>query len=113
MAYGKLVRDNIPDKIVANGETPVIRILNGDDGYKAELIRKLLEEAEEVKKAENTADITAELADVLETMKAYAHHCGIPWHKVIWKRLLRKWKDGGFKKRIFLIRVHPKESPTF
>lgn len=45
--YNKLVRDNIPEIIMNDGEYPVIRVLN-DEEYKKELERKLLEEYKEV-----------------------------------------------------------------
>ncbi len=38
--YNKLVRDNIPNIIVGNGEEPITRILN-DKEYKEELEKKL------------------------------------------------------------------------
>ena len=41
--YNKLVRDNIPEVIMNDGEYPVIRVLS-DEEYKKELERKLLEE---------------------------------------------------------------------
>lgn len=40
--YNKLVRDNIPDIITSNKETPVTRILNEDE-YKKALEEKLVE----------------------------------------------------------------------
>lgn len=39
--YNKLVRDNITNIILSNGEKPVIRVLNDID-YKKELEKKLL-----------------------------------------------------------------------
>lgn len=41
--YNKLVRDNIPNIISKNGETPITRVLS-DVEYKEELERKLYEE---------------------------------------------------------------------
>ena len=41
--YNKLVRDNIPDIILSNGETPITRILASVE-YKQELEKKLYEE---------------------------------------------------------------------
>ena len=45
--YNKLVRDNIPDIIISNEETPVTRILN-DEEHKKALEEKLYEEYQEV-----------------------------------------------------------------
>ena len=49
--YNKLVRDNIPDIIRDDNETPVTRILT-DGEYEIELYRKLVEECKEVFEAE-------------------------------------------------------------
>src|SRR5699024_12138031 len=46
MREGKLVRDNIPDIIRADGKTPVTRILDQEE-YLNELDRKLQEEVAE------------------------------------------------------------------
>ena len=45
--YNKLVRDNIPEIIINNGEHPITRILN-DEEYKLELEKKLFEEVREI-----------------------------------------------------------------
>lgn len=69
--FNKLVRDNIPNKIEANGEVAVTRILS-DEEYRSELYKKLLEESNEVINAKNKEDIIEELSDVLEVVKAIA-----------------------------------------
>ena len=59
VVYNKLVRDQIPDMIRAQGETPVIRILDTDE-YLQHLETKLDEEVGEYhrdKNAEELADI--------------------------------------------------------
>ena len=77
--YNKLVRDNIPDLIRENGETPVIRTL--DDGeYAACLAEKLREEVEEFL-ADSNLD---ELSDILEVLEALAG--------------LHGWTDGEIQK---------------
>ena len=68
--YNKLVRDNIPEIIKSNGETPITRILD-DEEYKKELERKLLEEYNEVLESSGD-DRMEELADMLEVMISIA-----------------------------------------
>lgn len=46
MKEGKLVRDKIPEIIIAHGKKPITRILN-DDEYIEELDKKLNEEITE------------------------------------------------------------------
>ena len=62
---GKLVRDKIPQIIIADGRTPIVRTLS-DEEYLSELDRKLNEEV-----AEYQADKSLEeMADVLEVLLA-------------------------------------------
>lgn len=69
--YNKLVRDNIPDIIIGNGEEPIIRVLD-DIEYKKELEKKLYEEYSEVIVSSGKARLE-ELADMLEVIKALAN----------------------------------------
>ena len=66
--YNKLVRDKIPEIIIAQGETPITRVLNETD-YKEELERKLFEECKEVVAA-NGIERIEKLADMLEVIRA-------------------------------------------
>ena len=68
--YNKLVRDNIPDIITSNKETPVTRILNEDE-YKKALEEKLVEEQEEVLSSSGS-ERCEELADMVEVIRALA-----------------------------------------
>lgn len=65
MKKGKLVRDKIPEIIIADGKKPIIRILDNDE-YLQELDKQLNEEI-----AEYQADKSVEeMADVLEVLFA-------------------------------------------
>ena len=65
MKQGKLVRDKIPEIIIADGKKPIIRILDNDE-YLQELDKKLNEEI-----AEYQADKSIEeMADALEVLFA-------------------------------------------
>lgn len=101
--YNKLVRDNIPDKIKSNGETPIISILD-NDRYKEELERKLYEEYLEVidSSGENRIE---ELADMLEVLKALAQLEGKTLDDVIEVAKVKVKKRGAFEKKIFLEKV--------
>ena len=68
--YNKLVRDNIPDIIIKNGEMPVTRVLDDYD-YKKELEKKLYEEYNEVLNT-NGKDRIEELGDMIEVIKCLA-----------------------------------------
>lgn len=101
--YNKLVRDNIPEIIKNNGETPITRILNDDD-YKKELEIKLNEEYQEVLEARGK-DRIEELADMLEIIKSLAELENSSIDEVIKVSKNKVLKRGGFSKRFFLEKV--------
>ena len=98
VVYNKLVRDQIPDMIRAQGETPVIRILDTEE-YLQHLETKLDEEVEEYHRDKNVE----ELADILEVVYALAEAMGCTKEELL--QVYQKKHDarGGFEKRIFLI----------
>lgn len=93
---GKLVRDRIPEIIIADGKEPIIRTLNQDE-YLKELDIKLNEEV-----AEYQIDKSIEeMADVLEVLYAI---CEARGHSIEELEAVRKEKcdaRGAFKNRIY------------
>jgi len=102
--YGKLVRDNVPDIIRANGDMPNVRIMQQDE-YRRELLYKLIEEAEEVRKAGYDPDgieFVTEIADLREVLDAVLKEFGID--EVLVQKIQdeRRAKRGAFTKKYFL-----------
>lgn len=96
-SYKKLVRDNIPEIIKANGSEPVTRILDEKE-YLIELVKKLHEEV-----AEFEADYSVEeLADIKEVTIAIREALGIHAGELEDVRRQKADKNGRFKKRIYL-----------
>ncbi len=90
--YNKLVRDKIPDILDAKGLSYEKRVAD-DAEYRAELIKKLVEEAAEFTEAGDVA----ELADVLEVIVALKT---LPaYGEVEALRLAKRAERGGFEKR--------------
>ena len=102
--YNKLVRDNIPDIIVSNGETPITRTLSSVE-YKQELEKKLYEEYKEVLNTKNTNDRIEELADMLEIIISLAKLEEKSLDDVIEVAKTKRLKRGGFDKKIYLEKV--------
>ena len=102
--YNKLVRDNIPDIIVSNGETPITRILSSEE-YKQELEKKLYEEYQEVLNTTNSKDRIEELADMLEIIISLAKLEERSLDDVIEVAKTKREKRGGFEERIYLEKV--------
>ena len=103
IVYNKLVRDNIPNIIKANGETPVVRILD-DSTYKSELEKKLNEEYHEVLEASG-AERAEELADMLEIIRALAKLENKSLQDIIEIADNKNEKRGAFEEKIFLEKV--------
>ena len=98
--HRKLVRDNIPAIIAANGDRFKTARLSKKQ-FENELKKKLIEESREVAKASKDT-IGDELADVLEVIKSLAQHYKIPFQHITKTQLRKRKKRGGFAKRLFL-----------
>lgn len=101
--YNKLVRDNVPEIMKAQGANPEVRILD-DAEYKKFLRLKLVEEAGETNAAKTREDMVKELGDVWEVIEALMHNEGISPQEVQVLKQKRREERGGFLKRFFLIR---------
>ena len=103
VAYNKLVRDQIPDIIAATGSRPSTRVLD-HASYKGALRSKLLEEAQEAVAAADE-QLAAELADVLEVLRALATAHDMKWEDIELHANRKRAERGGFDHRIFLEHV--------
>lgn len=92
----KLVRDKIPEIIIASGETPVTRTLNGDE-YLLELVKKLQEECDEFKTALNLEEL-ADINEVVLTLADVIASRGL----LESVRLAKVAERGAFEDKIFL-----------
>ena len=100
VTYHKLVRDQIPAIIAADGHQPVTRVLD-HAGYEAALRAKLLEEAHEAQAAPD-GQLMPELADVLEVLQALAAAHDMRWEEVVSEVSRKRAERGGFDQRILL-----------
>ena len=98
--YDKLVRDNIPEVIEADGETPVTHVADGDE-YERRLFEKLDEEVAELRE-EPSAD---ELADVLEVLAAIQDRLGVDDDELKQIREEKADRRGRFEDGVVLERV--------
>ncbi len=98
--YNKLVRDKIVENIKNSGRNPSYRIMDNEE-YLKELNKKLLEEAHEFVE-ENSIE---ELADVFEVIESIIKIKNINIEEVRKYQQIKKEKNGGFDKKIYLINV--------
>ncbi len=106
--YNKLVRDRIPEIIVADGLQVETRDLTQPEIVQ-ELLRKVVEEAKELSEAEGTDDISKEMSDVLEILISLSERLGISMDEVEKLRKVRAEKRGRFEKGIYLVRTYKEE----
>lgn len=93
---GKLVRDNIPQIIIAAGKKPIIEVLSEEE-YWVELDKKLNEEVAEYQKDKSIE----EMADVLEVLFAICEARGYSIEELMNVKTAKYEKRGGFKNRIY------------
>lgn len=96
--YNKLVRDNIPDIIRANGHRCTTATLS-DESFVELLDMKLYEEVAEYQ----TDKSQEELADILEIMMTIAETRGYNWEDILTIQQEKRKIRGGFAKKIVLL----------
>ncbi len=99
--YNKLVRDKIPEIIIADNWQPKIRVLKKSEMF-LELKKKVLEEAKELVGAEKKSDVICELVDILELIAALMENRSIDPELLKIEQKNKRQKRGGFEKRLFL-----------
>jgi predicted house-cleaning noncanonical NTP pyrophosphatase (MazG superfamily) len=113
ITYDKLVRDNVPSAIEADGHTCCVEVLAPRD-YISELKRKLVEEAREALESSTHDELLLELADLSEVIESLSIAIGIAPDAVEAMRRRRREDRGGFGRRLLLRyvdRVGPPASP--
>ena len=110
--FNKIVRDRIPELIVAHGEEAETFELAGDALVVA-LRQKLVEEAYEVLDLTSGSDLLSELVDVEEVLEAIYDVLGLSRQEVKAERSAKAKKRGAFKRGLLLrktISTHAAES---
>lgn len=107
----KLVRDKIIDIMQSKGSKLYAYKLNDQDFLK-QLKIKLLEEAQEVHKAQTEHELLEELADLLEIIDTLAKLNNLTTKDLQQTQEKKRNEKGGYEDRIFLsFAEHPKDSP--
>lgn len=99
--FNKLVRYRIPELIRQGGERVNTVALRGD-ALIAALRRKLVEEAYEARDAPSGGELVAEIADVLEVVRALALHLHLTPKELRAERAAKYAKRGGFRDGVML-----------
>ncbi|MFA6050442.1 MAG: nucleoside triphosphate pyrophosphohydrolase [Candidatus Paceibacterota bacterium] len=99
--YNKLIRDNIPEKIVKGGGEFEVRELK-DEEYQQELLKKIAEEAGGLSRSRTKEDFLDELADLYAVIEALKKLEGITEEEVVKAIEDNRLRKGGFDKKLFL-----------
>ncbi len=113
ITYDKLVRDNVPSAIEADGHSCCVEVLAAND-YISALKRKLVEEAREALESSTQDELLLELADLSEVILSLSSASGIAPEAVEATRRRRREDRGGFGRRLLLRYVDlvgPRASP--
>ena len=100
MPYPKLVRDRIPAIIAESGRQCRTTVLT-EPAFRAALLAKLVEEAQEVQTAAPT-ELLAELADVMEVFDTLLATHQLTMAQVRQVQQQRRQARGGFEARLQL-----------
>lgn len=96
--YNKLVRDKVPEAILAGGDKPYHYVIEHEDDYLAALDEKLDEELVDYQVTKELA----ELADVLEVIHAIAIAKGSSFEALDKMRIEKRDRRGGFTQKYLL-----------
>lgn len=102
--YNKLIRDGILAVLKKEKLEYTSRVLDEKE-YEMAIKAKFHEEINEFEKAQTTADVINELADILELIHAAAKLHNTSFEELDEIRKQKKNSRGGFEERIFLIEV--------
>ena len=105
--FAKLVRDNIVQGIIDEGNTPSWRTLSDED-YIYELKKKIVEEANEIPGI-NGDDLIKELADVQEIIDSLLNVLTVTKDDLVEAQKKKNEKAGSFKNRQYIKYVETKD----
>lgn len=97
--YHKLVRDNIPRRMVRDGSKIKFEVLSDTNLYQLELKNRVLSELDALDNNQSVDN----LADILEAVKALAELQGLSWTDVINWQETKRQVYGGFSGRMYLM----------
>jgi predicted house-cleaning noncanonical NTP pyrophosphatase (MazG superfamily) len=100
--FRKLVRDEIPAKIAEHGERANLAHIAKHESRTA-LVVKLFEETQELLRANSPKEVTTELADLLEVVRALAAATGADWEEVQIVAEDKRQSRGSFARNVVLM----------
>jgi predicted house-cleaning noncanonical NTP pyrophosphatase (MazG superfamily) len=105
LRFNKLVRDRIPDAIEERGERVQTARLSAFDRERL-MLRKLVEEVVEVRRARTPEERAAELADLLEVVSGIAEILGLSLADLERAMSAKREARGGFERGLVLVETY-------
>lgn len=110
--FNKMIRDHLPQMMQSTGINVVSHEMNEDE-YVQRLKSKLVEEVDEVCTAITPKDVSEEIGDVLEVLKALALHHHLDFSQVVALAEQKTLQKGGFSNPVCIDYIeipenHPK-----
>jgi len=102
--YNKLIRDRILEIIKEAGKKPFSRVLNKKE-YLEEIKKKITEEAKELVMAKSRKEVINEIVDIQELIDLIISELSLTKSQIKKQQKIKNKKRGGFKKRLFLLKV--------
>ncbi len=111
--YPKLVRDNIPAIIKARtGNGPEQRIAESDEEFESFLLKKIVEEAIELRDSAAQGNMEEELGDINELLHTLIQLKRITDERLDAVQREKREKNGGFETRIIMLSKVTKPDAT-
>lgn len=103
--YPKLVRDLIPQIVKEDrGIDPEIEVIGDDEDFFRALLKKILEETQELSHVSSDTHLKEELADCFEVIDAILKLKGWTREDIAAVQLEKRGKRGGFDKRLLMMK---------
>lgn len=100
--YNKLIRDRIKEKIEKKGESCEVRVIEDDQEFQQELLKKVHEEADALSKVRSREEFLAEYADLMAVLDELTQLLELSEADIKTAITENVEKKGGFKERYFL-----------
>lgn len=101
--YPKLVRDNIPQIVSEKTGKEVKTRIMEDEEYRTFLLRKVVEEAQELADAKDKQHISEELADIMELIDTILEVNGLSLEEIREVQKAKADVRGGFRGKILML----------
>lgn len=100
--FNKLIRDRLKEKIEGKGDACEVEVLVDDERFKAALLAKLVEEAEELRKTKSRQEFLSEYADLMAVLEELISLYALSEADIKLSMVENMEKKGGYKARHFL-----------